>query len=142
MSDEATLPRPAPYPSRASAFFWEGVDAEKLQVQRCADCGSIRFPPRPMCPDCRSVHWELQELSGRGRVYSWIVPVHPRLPMFAPGTIVALVDLGDGVRVVSNLCDVEPTEITADMPVEVFFIDLGEGRKLHQFRPLRENGDG
>ena len=95
-----------------------------------------------MCPECRSVDWELQELSGRGRVYSWIVPVHPRLPMFAPGTIVALVDLGDGVRVVSNLCDVEPTEITADMPVEVFFIDLGEGRKLHQFRPLREKADG
>ena len=95
-----------------------------------------------MCPDCQSVEWEAVALSGRGRVYSFIVPVHPQLPMFAPRTIVALVDLEDGVRLVSNLCDIEPTQIKADMPVEVFFIDLGEGRKLHQFRPVRESHDG
>jgi len=142
MSDATSLPRPAPHPSRVSAFFWEGVDEEELRVQRCTQCERVRFPPRPMCPHCHAVSFETVALSGRGRVYSFIVPVHPRLPMFAPGTIVALIDLEDGVRLVSNLCDVKAEEITADMPVEVFFIDLGSGRKLHQFRPVREKSDG
>ncbi len=142
MSEAPSLPRPAPFPARVSAFFWEGVDADELRVQRCSDCGELRFPPRPMCPDCHAVAWNTETLSGEGRVYSWIRPVHPRLPMFAEDTIVALIDLAPGVRLVSNLCDVALEDVEKDMPVEVFFIDLGEGRRLHQFRPRSERSGG
>jgi len=100
---ETPLQRPAPRGSRDSAFFWEGCKRGVLLGQRCAACGVFRHPPRPMCPHCQSLEREEVELSGHGTLHSWCKPVHPPLPMFDPGTLVALVDLEEGPRVLSNL---------------------------------------
>src|SRR3954452_1335329 len=101
-------------------FFWDGVAEGKLRLQSCADCGQVRQPPSPMCPKCRSLKWETADMSGRGTVYSWIVSRHPTQPDAVP-RIVALVELDEGVRLVSNLTDVEEADVRNDMAVEVCF---------------------
>lgn len=132
------LERPAPLRSRDSAFFWDGVAEDRLLGQQCSGCGRFRHPPRPMCPHCRSFDWQATALSGRGSVHAVIRPVHPPLPMFAPGFLVALVDLAEGdMRLLSNLCEIALEDVEIGMPVEVFFVDTAGGGRIHQFRPLR-----
>ena len=116
---------------RDQDFFWEGVKQERLLIQQCSDCSELRQPPGPMCPHCLSLKWQPKQLSGLGTVYSWIVSKHPSLPDDNP-RIVALIDLEEGVRMLSNLRDIELAAIYEDMPVTVFF-DSNLG--LPQFRP-------
>ena len=129
------LQRPAPRGTRDSAWFWEGCKRGELLGQRCAECKQLRFPPRPMCPHCRSLEREEIRLSGRATLHSWAKPVHPPLPMFDPGYLLALVDLEEGIRMLSNLCGVTEDAIEIGMPLEVFFVDTADGGVVHQFRP-------
>src|SRR6185436_18726202 len=104
-------------------------------IQRCSECGVLRHPPRPMCPRCNSLGWETIESSGRGTVYSFVMPRHPPFPWFESTYIVALVALDEGVRILSNLCEIEPEDVTIGMPVELFFAHFDNGVSLPQFRP-------
>ena len=111
-------------------FFWEGVREGRLLLQRCASCGAVRHPPGPMCPHCQSLSWEPVESAGRGTIHSWVVSVHPTEADAEPRTVV-LVDLEEGVRLVSNL--VGGGTPANDAPVELCFADV-DGVPLHQFR--------
>jgi uncharacterized OB-fold protein len=115
--------------------FWEGVRARTLPIQRCSACRALRHPPRPMCPHCNSLEWDTIAASGRGTVYSFVMPHHPPLPGFDSPYIVALIELEEGTRLVSNLCDVAPADVTIGMPVELFFAEFDDGLVLPQFRP-------
>ena len=126
--------RPAPWITSESEFFWEAARNEDFVGQACADCGALRAPPRPMCPECNSVKSEHRVLSGRGTVYSWVMPRHPRVPGFDETYIVAVIDLEEGIRFVSNLCDIDYAAVTKDMPVEVFFESTEGGYKIPLFR--------
>jgi uncharacterized protein len=88
-----------------------------------------------MCPHCGSLEWTVQQLSGRGTLHSWVVSKHPSEPDDM-ARIVALVELEEGVRIVSNLQEVEPEHVENDMPLEVVFVDV-DGVRLPQFRPVR-----
>ena len=134
---EAAGPRPAPWVTRDSEFFWEAAKADQLVGQSCADCGQLRSPPRPMCPHCHSLESETKSLSGRGTVYSWVIPRHPIVPGFEGTHIVAVIDLEEGIRFVSNLCNIAYADVTPDMPVEVFFEDTDGGYRIPLFRPVR-----
>lgn len=111
-------------------FFWQGVDRGQLLVQKCAKCGTLRHPPGPMCGHCHSVEWTPEPLSGRGKVYAWLISKHPTQPDNDPRTAV-LVDLEEGLRMASNLDGGGPAEIGE--PVEVVFREVG-GVTLPQFR--------
>ena len=115
--------------------FWDGVAEGRLLLQRCADCDAIRHPPRPMCPRCRSLEWDTVEASGRGTVYSFVMPRHPQLPWFDDGYIVALVELEEGTRLVTNLVDVMPEAVQIGMPVHVRFDEFDGGLVLPMFAP-------
>ncbi|MDT5247361.1 MAG: hypothetical protein QOD36_4737, partial [Mycobacterium sp.] len=95
---------------------------------------------RPMCPACSSLDWDTVESSGRGTVYSYVMPRHPPMPLMEYPYIVALVELDEGVRLVSNLCEIAPGDVEVGMPVEVFYqrFDTLDGKDivLHQFRPV------
>lgn len=121
---------------RDQDFFWESVAKDKLLFQKCQDCGAIRQPPGPMCPHCQSLNWIAHESRGRGTVSAWIVSKHPTKPDENP-RIVALIDLEDGVRMISNLLDTESSAVALGMPVELFFAEVS-GSKLPQFRPATE----
>src|SRR3954470_2290643 len=95
--------RPAPIVTEDSAVFWDAAAEGRLVAQRCASCGRLRHPPRPMCPDCHSLAVEVVDLAGTGTVYSYAILHHPQNPVFDYPVLAALVDLDEGVRVLSNL---------------------------------------
>jgi uncharacterized OB-fold protein len=127
--------RLAPSMTPDTQFFWDGVKDHKLLIQRCAGCQALRHPPRPMCPRCNSVSWDTVESSGRGEVFSFVMPLLPSYPWFEYPYIVVLVDLEEGIRLVSNLCDIAPDDVTIGMAVEVFYEQFDDGLVLPQFRP-------
>ena len=92
-----------------------------------------------MCPHCGSLEWDECELSGRGTLHSWIVSHHPSEPDDA-ARIVALIELEEGIRLVSNLQDIEAAAVENDIAVEVVFTEV-DGIRLPQFRPApRKDG--
>jgi uncharacterized OB-fold protein len=90
-----------------------------------------------MCPHCYSTQREVIKLSGRGTVYSWILPRHPPPLGFAEPPIVALIELQEGIRLVSNLVDVPLERVQAGLAVEVSFVPTRGGRAVPVFRPQR-----
>ena len=125
--------RLAPSMTADTQFFWDGVKEHRLLIQRCAACGALRHPPRPMCPTCSSFEWDTLEASGRGSVYSFVMPRHPQLPWFDDGYIVALVELEEGTRLVTNLVGVDPEAVSIGMPVVVRFEEFDGGLVLPLF---------
>jgi uncharacterized OB-fold protein/acyl dehydratase len=128
-------PRPRPAITQDNAFFFDGAMHGKLLIQRCATCGRLRHPPRPMCSECRSLAWDTVEASGRGTVYSFVVNHHPQVPAFDYPLVVALVELEEGTRLVSNLVGVEPSAVRIGMPVAVEFVTFDDELTLPQFHP-------
>lgn len=125
--------RPKPPINADNAFFWEGVEARELRIQRCAGCGVLRHPPRPMCGSCRSTDWDTVAASGLGEVYSYAIHHHPPLPGIELPLVVVLVALTEGVRFVSTLTGAGPDEVHVGMPVELTF--AGDELTLPVFRP-------
>jgi len=128
--------RPRPGITHDNAFFWEGVKAGKLLIQRCAACGRLRHPPGPMCPGCQSLEWSAREASGRGTVYSFVVAHDPPVPPFQYPHAIALVELEEGTRLVANLVGIDPKAVRIGLPVRVEFAEVEEGLVLPQFRPV------
>ncbi len=126
--------RLAPSVTQDTAFFWDGVREHRLLIQRCASCGTLRHPPRPMCGQCRSVEWDTVTASGRGEVFSFVMPHHPPFPWFEYPYIVALVELEEGVRLVSNLVGCTPDEVEIGMPVRLEFEHHDDDVVLPVFR--------
>lgn len=132
--------RLAPSISPDTEFFWLGLRDHELRIQQCTDCKTFRMPPRPMCGKCQSLNWNYVVSTGRGTVYSFVMPQYPPLPFLQYPYVVALIELDEGVRIVSNLTDVEPSDIEVGMPVEVYYetfeaLPSGDELVLHQFRP-------
>jgi uncharacterized protein len=128
-------PRLAPAIGPDNEFFWKGLREHRLLLQRCTECEALRHPPRPMCPSCRSVSWDAIEASGRGTVYSFVIPRHPPLPWFPEPYVVALVDLEEGTRFVTNIVGIAPDEVTIGMPVEVRYEQFDGDLVLPLFAP-------
>lgn len=133
--------RPLPEPDDALVVaFWEHCSRGELRFQRCADCGTWRHLPRVLCAHCRSAKWSWERSSGRGTIFSWTV-THQRLVRDFPDPVpyaVVVVELEEGVRMVSGIRGLEPTKLALDLPVEVVFETVDEGVKLPFFRPRVE----
>ncbi|MFJ5531709.1 Zn-ribbon domain-containing OB-fold protein [Streptomyces sp. NPDC093261] len=97
----------SPVPDEDGAPFWEYAGRGELRVQACADCGELRFPPRPCCPHCRSFASEWRRMSGTGRIWSYVVPHPPLLPAYAAqapyNVIVVELTEAPRIRLVGNL---------------------------------------
>jgi uncharacterized OB-fold protein len=104
------------------AFFWAGAAEDRLLIQRCAACGALRHPPGPMCGNCGSLAWDTVDSTGRGIITSWMYSLHPNRPDDA-ARIVILVQLEEGVRLVSNLVDPPHDGPYDDLAVAVEFRD-------------------
>jgi uncharacterized OB-fold protein len=130
-------PRPVPDPDISGAPFWEAAARHELVIQKCASCGLLRHPPRPMCPACNSMEYTFEQASGRGRIWSWVIAHAPVLPSFAekvPYNVI-VVELEEGVRMIGNLLDVDNDAIEEGMQVTVDFEDIEEGVSLPVWRP-------
>ena len=119
------------------APFWGYARQGELRVQACADCGELRFPPRPCCPHCQSFASEWREVAGHGRIWSYVVPHPPLLPDYAdqaPYNVI-VVELTDAprIRLVGNLVteagarldSVPAGRIRIGAKVQVVFSDEG-----------------
>ena len=136
--------KPLPRTNELTKQFWEGCKKRELLFQRCKDCGTYRFPPQLMCYKCSSINTEWSKVSGKGIVYSFIIPCRPspgELPArgFEYPYAVVLVELSDAgrVRLASNMVDCKLEDIKIDMPVEVTFVDVTDEVTLPMFRPAK-----
>ncbi|MFJ8667845.1 bifunctional MaoC family dehydratase N-terminal/OB-fold nucleic acid binding domain-containing protein [Streptomyces sp. NPDC093600] len=133
--------RPRPVINRDNAGFWEGVAAHRLLIQRCAACARPRFPWLPGCNACGSQEWHAVEASGSGTVFSYVVMHHPPFPAFDPPYAVGLVELAEGVRMVSNVVGVPHDKVRIGMPVRLEFLRVDEELELPVFRAAAEGGE-
>ncbi len=90
-----------------SAGFWEGTEACELRIQACTTCGRLRHPPRPMCPWCRSTGRAWRSVSGRGTIWSFVVPHPPLLPGYSElspyNVAVVAIAEDEGIRLAGNV---------------------------------------
>jgi len=129
---------PLPEVDDVTRPFWEGTAKGELRMQACGACGRMRFPPRPMCPFCQSLDVEWKVMSGRGTVWSYVVPHPPVLPAFEPlapyNVVVVALDEDPTLRLVGNLLaspdgainEIDPATIRIGEPVRVVFQPAGE----------------
>jgi uncharacterized OB-fold protein/acyl dehydratase len=121
---------------RDNAYFWEGVDAGELRIQRCGGCGVLRHPPQPMCDRCGSTDQGYVVAAGTGTVYSHVTHHYPPLPGVQLPHTPLLVELDEGVRIVSELAPGEDaTKVQIGSAVRVAFEQVpGANRVLPVFR--------
>jgi uncharacterized OB-fold protein len=101
--------------------FWDACKAGELRLQRCADCGHLRYPVSPVCPQCLSGEAAWERVSGEGEVYSFAVFRHQYKPDWPVPYTVALIRLAEGPTMISNVVGVEPEAVRVGMPVSVVF---------------------
>lgn len=133
--------KPAPIIGPDNALFWEGCKGRILVFQRCARCGHVRWPPAIICPRCLSHEVEECRASGRGRIYTYVVyhlAYHEAFREDLP-YVVALVDLEEGPRLLSNIVDCDIADLACEIPVECIWDNEGE-IPLPKFRPVKRLG--
>jgi uncharacterized protein len=129
-------PRFEPLPNPDTEAFWEACRSGRIVLQRCAACRGYRHPPSPLCPACSSSQFEWVQASGRGTVWSFVI-VRERLEGWDGEVpyVVALVELDEGVRMVTNVIGAAPEAVQVGMPVEASFEPGPGGVTLPKFRP-------
>ena len=136
MADTREYPRPVPKMRGFAAEFYAYCKQHELRFQRCTNCGTWRHVPRDMCARCGSFAWEWARSSGKGKLFSWTTAMQPMLPQFAdlvPYSPV-VVELEEGVRMLSWLTDVADEDLRLDLPLEVVFDDVTPEVTLPKFR--------
>lgn len=123
-----------------NAWWWQRAAEGVLAIQRCATCGTLRHPPRPMCSECRSLAWDHVAASGKGSVASYTVLYHPRFPGYEYPLIIVLVDLEEGTRITAELKDCDPEDVRFGMAVTAFIHEDADGFRLPMFRPAATGG--
>ena len=129
--------KPLPIITSDNRDYWAFCKQHEFRMQKCRDCGHIRFPPSFLCPRCHSTNADWTALSGRGEVYSYVtyrVPYHPSYVDDIP-YIVAFIQLAEGPRMESNLTGLLPGDVKVGMAVEVYFDDVSDDISLPKFRP-------
>jgi len=136
--------KPLPRPTEETREFWEGCKRGELLMQRCKNCGTYRFFPRPMCHLCNSLDREWAKVSGKGKLFSWVVCNRAFHPAFVDDVpyIVANVQLDeqDDLRISGNLIDISPEDVEPFMRVEVFFERVTEDFALPKWKPAKSPG--
>lgn len=134
MSYKKPLPRPNP----DSRPFWDACRKHKFQFQKCAQCGSMRWPPAFICPHCHSGEYRWVEVSGRGKIYTYAVIHRAYRPEFADDLpyVTAIIELEEGVRMLSNIIECDPARLACDMDVELVWDDITGEFSLPKFKPL------
>jgi len=130
--------KPLPIITDDNRQYWKYCKQHELRMQRCNDCGYIRFPPSILCPRCHSMDAEWVKLSGRGKIYSFVVyriSYHPSYADDIPYAV-AVIQLAEGPRMESNITGIKVEDLKIDMPVEVYFDDVTDEVSLPKFKPV------
>ena len=129
--------KPIPVPSAESQAYWDGLRDRKLLMPRCDACGKYWFPPSLLCPHCNETKWTWTSTSGRGRIFSYVVYHRVYHPGFADEVpyAVAVIELDEGPRMVSNVIGIAPDKLACDLRVEVVYQPITDTITLPKFKP-------
>jgi uncharacterized protein len=138
MKKMAEPARARPKPTPETQHFWDGTKSGELRLQRCDACANVYFPPRPFCPSCASRKVSIFKASGKAKLYSYVIHHRP-VPGFTPPYAIAVVELDEGPRMMSNIvdCPQTPEALELDMKLEVAFEKLDDSITLPLFRPAK-----
>jgi uncharacterized OB-fold protein len=137
MTTSTEYTKPLPVRTEENAPFWDSAKRHALEMQQCGGCGRFRYPVAEYCPRCLSPEFEWQPVSGKAELYSFII-VHQRYdPSFADDLPynVAVVELEEGPRLVSNIVGIPNGEIRVGMPLSITYEDVTEEFTLPKFQP-------
>lgn len=126
---------PLPGPSTFSAPYWEGCDRGELRLARCAACGQALADAPRVCWRCHGTELGWEPACGRARLYTWTVVWRPPTPHFVVPYAPAVVELEEGVHLMSAVVGCRPGDLVEGMALEVVFHPAGDDRLLPYFRP-------
>lgn len=134
------IPLLRPYVDHDNKGFWDAIREHRLVFQKCKDCGLIVHRPRPMCPQCLSTERDWAPSEGKGRIYTYVDFVYQNAsyPGIQVPYVVVVVEMLEGVRMISNMIEESAADIYIGMPVEVVFDDIAEDLTLPKFRKVKE----
>ena len=126
---------PAIQQDNESRPYWEGLARGELRIQRCDVCSRAVFYPRSLCPHCHSQKLSWIVATGKGTIYSYTV-AHQAYGVFAQDIpfVVAIVELEEGVRMMTRIIDALRERIAIGLAVQVTFEKVGEDLTLPYFR--------
>jgi uncharacterized OB-fold protein/acyl dehydratase len=119
--DADAMMRPAS--SRDTKFFWDGVNAHELRIQKRPD-GTLQHPPVPALWQDKDAPIDYVVASGKGTVFSFVVHHAPKVPGRTLPFVIALVELEEGVRMLGELRNIDPAAVEIGMPVRALYIDF------------------
>jgi uncharacterized OB-fold protein len=130
-------PKPVPIPAPESVPYWKAAKEHRLELPKCNACGKFWFPPSQSCPHCLAADFAFKPVSGRGKVFSFVTFHRVYHPAFANEVpyVVALVELEEGPRLVSNIVGIPVDKVACEMPVKVVFDDVSEDVSVPKFQP-------
>jgi uncharacterized OB-fold protein len=130
--------KPIPRPAPESLPYWEAAKQHRLSLPKCDDCGHFWFPPSLSCPECLSTHLHWTDVSGFGKIFSFVIYDRIYRPAFEQDVpyIVGLIELHEGPRILSNVVGINPEDVHCDMKVQVIFEDITDNISLPKFKPV------
>lgn len=132
--------KPLPVPTPETQPFWDGLKQHQLRIQRCKACNQAYFYPRPFCPKCFSWDVEWFTATGKAKLHTYTI-VHRAPPAFRDDApyVLAVAELDEGPRMMTNLVDIVPehSQLPVDMPLEIVYDDVNEQITLPKFRPAQ-----
>lgn len=130
--------KPLPLLTKLSKVFYDGCKENKLLYQKCKDCGEVVFFPKELCSNCMSHNLEWVESRGKGKLHTFTVTYAGAPPAFtADGPyVLAIIEMDEGFRLMSNVVECDFAKLSCDMPVEVVFDPVTPEITLPKFRPV------
>ena len=112
-----------PSSSRDTKFFWDGINAHELRIQRRPD-GTLQHPPVPAVWQDKDAPVDYVVSSGRGTVFSYVVHHAPKVPGRTLPFVIALFELEEGIRMLGELRGIDPAEVKIGLPVHATYLDF------------------
>lgn len=135
--DKKRYAKPLPHIDEENRPWWEATQRHELYIQKCRDCGDLRFHPRALCTNCQSSNTEWVKCKGTGHIYTFTVTNQNGASGFRDSLpyVLAWVELDEGVKLMTNIVDCPPEQVKIDMPVEAVFDDVTPEVTLVKFHP-------
>lgn len=133
-----SVAKPLPKPAPESLPYWQAAAQHRLELPQCDSCAKHWHPPSRSCPHCLSDKFHWSQVSGRGKVFSFVIYDRVYHPAFATEVpyVVGLVELEEGPRILSNIIGIAPEEVGCEMKVQVVFDDVAADVSVPKFKPV------
>ncbi len=141
MTTDKILTKPLPDVTPVDKEFWDGIQKDSFKLQKCLDCNTLQFFPRPVCVNCFGTHLGWQESKGTGKIYSFTAVSVPIAPAFSKQVqttgkpiLFVMVDLDEGLRIYGEVTESKQEDLKIGSRVHTVF-EAAEGTnfKLPKF---------